>query len=277
MIVIAIILSAALIGLSGIAAIILFCRRQRKYDRFILQNSLCLQELNAINKRYRFFPYKFFDQCHTYDNENFFNDISCKDYLIYRLQYIQRSVTAQIGKINTNRQLYENYLKEIASITRFGRFQTATGKLKEKILLKKEQAMIKKQTRSTPATRFALTVTLYCSKINGRIYRQKHEQFSAAEVETLIARLNKKRGTYYSDPGIWNAICRVERGRVSNKMRFSVYVRDGYRCRMCGISGRYARLEIDHIIPISKGGKSTYDNLQTLCHSCNVKKGNRIY
>ena len=34
--------------------------------------------------------------------------------------------------------------------------------------------------------------------------------------------------------------------------------------------------EIDHIFPISKGGKSTYDNLQTLCRRCNKLKGNSI-
>lgn len=56
-------------------------------------------------------------------------------------------------------------------------------------------------------------------------------------------------------------------------MRFSIYERDGYRCCKCGISDRYAQLEIDHILPIAKGGKTTYDNLQTLCHKCNMEKG----
>ena len=57
-------------------------------------------------------------------------------------------------------------------------------------------------------------------------------------------------------------------------MRFSIYARDGYRCRICGArQGKIVQLEIDHIIPIAKGGKSTYDNLQTLCHNCNVQKG----
>ena len=88
-------------------------------------------------------------------------------------------------------------------------------------------------------------------------------------------RLNKKRGTYFTDREIWNAICRVERGKVSNKMRFSIYARDRYRCCRCGASGRFVQLEIDHIIPIAKGGKSTYDNLQTLCHNCNVEKGDK--
>ncbi|MBQ8339081.1 MAG: HNH endonuclease [Clostridia bacterium] len=60
-------------------------------------------------------------------------------------------------------------------------------------------------------------------------------------------------------------------------MRFSIYQRDGYRCRKCGVSGRHAQLEVDHIIPIAKGGKSTYNNLQTLCHKCNVEKGDNLY
>ncbi|MBO4983778.1 MAG: HNH endonuclease [Clostridia bacterium] len=59
-------------------------------------------------------------------------------------------------------------------------------------------------------------------------------------------------------------------------MRFSLYQRDGYRCLKCGISQEYANLEIDHIVPIAKGGKSTYNNLQTLCHRCNVAKGDSI-
>ena len=53
-------------------------------------------------------------------------------------------------------------------------------------------------------------------------------------------------------------------------MRFSIYQRDGYRCRICGRSTD--DLEVDHIFPIAKGGKSTYDNLQTLCHRCNYNK-----
>ena len=75
---------------------------------------------------------------------------------------------------------------------------------------------------------------------------------------------------YYLDDNVWQSICRVERGKVSSKMRFEIFERDGYCCKKCGSRDN---LEIDHIIPISKGGKSTYDNLQTLCHNCNYNKG----
>ena len=109
------------------------------------------------------------------------------------------------------------------------------------------------------------------------MYATKDRSFSAEYVLELIKRLNNKDGTFYIDKGIWDALCRVERGRVSDRMRFSIYKRDGYRCRMCGKSGTFATLEIDHIKPIAKGGKSTYDNLQTLCKSCNQKKGDNYF
>ncbi|MBE5764088.1 MAG: HNH endonuclease [Clostridiales bacterium] len=58
-------------------------------------------------------------------------------------------------------------------------------------------------------------------------------------------------------------------------MRFEIYARDGYRCKICGRTDREVNLEIDHIKPIAKGGKSTYDNLQTLCVYCNKEKGDK--
>ena len=42
---------------------------------------------------------------------------------------------------------------------------------------------------------------------------------------------------------------------------------------MCLACGNTEKLSIDHIVPISKGGKNDYENLQVLCISCNVKKG----
>ena len=55
--------------------------------------------------------------------------------------------------------------------------------------------------------------------------------------------------------------------------------RDDFTCCNCGNS-TYAEpnllLEIDHIIPVSKGGRTVEDNLQTLCWKCNRSKSNKI-
>lgn len=250
---------------------------RKKYDNFILQNSACIKQLKEINSRYHFFPYINFDQCHTYDNESFYNNISCEDYLIYQLQYMEKKIFKQIEKVKSNSQQYSKYLDEVNNITHFGQFQVSIGKLKIEKLFKREKILISKKTYKQPTVQFMLKVTLCCSTINGRVYDTKSENFFDKDIQILVKRLRKKNGSYYNDRGIWEAICRVERGKVSNKMRFSIYARDGYKCCKCGVSEKYARLEIDHIIPIAKGGKTTVENLQTLCHRCNVEKGDNVY
>ena len=53
----------------------------------------------------------------------------------------------------------------------------------------------------------------------------------------------------------------------------AVYKRDGGRCVYCGST---ENLQLDHIIPFSKGGATTIENLQLLCQKCNLEKSNHI-
>ena len=70
---------------------------------------------------------------------------------------------------------------------------------------------------------------------------------------------------------------RRERSLMTPKLRTDVLRRDGSRCRMCGASAADgATLHIDHIVPVSHGGRTIPDNLQTLCQSCNLGKSNRF-
>lgn len=60
-----------------------------------------------------------------------------------------------------------------------------------------------------------------------------------------------------------------------NKVPFSrknIFVRDQYTCQYCGAK---ENLNIDHIVPSSKGGKTCFENCMTSCVECNTKKGNR--
>jgi 5-methylcytosine-specific restriction endonuclease McrA len=57
--------------------------------------------------------------------------------------------------------------------------------------------------------------------------------------------------------------------------RKNILMRDRYTCQYCGASGSAANLTLDHVIPRSRGGGSSWENLATCCHPCNNKKGNR--
>lgn len=63
------------------------------------------------------------------------------------------------------------------------------------------------------------------------------------------------------------------RPQIPREVVDAVYRRDGGRCVYCGST---ENLQLDHIIPFSKGGATTLENLQLLCQPCNLKKSNHI-
>ena len=66
---------------------------------------------------------------------------------------------------------------------------------------------------------------------------------------------------------------------MTNNLREQIKRRDGYKCVCCGASLEdepHLLLEIDRIIPVSKGGKTLPENLQTLCWRCNRSKSDKL-
>jgi 5-methylcytosine-specific restriction endonuclease McrA len=58
--------------------------------------------------------------------------------------------------------------------------------------------------------------------------------------------------------------------------RFNVFLRDSFSCQYCTHRKPTPELTFDHVVPRSKGGHTTWDNVVTACGSCNTKKGNRL-
>lgn len=76
-----------------------------------------------------------------------------------------------------------------------------------------------------------------------------------------------------------SAFAKEQRALMTKKLREDIKVRDNYTCCLCGNSISQEPnllLEIDHIIPVSKGGVTEKSNLQTLCWKCNRFKSNKI-
>jgi 5-methylcytosine-specific restriction endonuclease McrA len=83
-----------------------------------------------------------------------------------------------------------------------------------------------------------------------------------------------RTGSYITWPNRPSTVRREAKKReIGKRLRTAVYERDAYRCRHCGT---HRDLCLDHIIPESRGGAATLDNLQTLCRSCNSTKGTRV-
>lgn len=73
---------------------------------------------------------------------------------------------------------------------------------------------------------------------------------------------------------VLSAYDRMPRRRVRFN-RLNIYTRDNNTCQYCGHKLPKRRLNLDHVIPRSRGGKSTWENVVCSCFRCNRKKGGR--
>lgn len=90
--------------------------------------------------------------------------------------------------------------------------------------------------------------------------------------EGFLTKVARGIHAYYPD-----RVKEIKLEYLSKEIKDQVLKRDNYRCVICnrGVADGVL-LEIDHKIPISKGGSNRIENAQTLCVSCNNKKRNKI-
>ena len=69
--------------------------------------------------------------------------------------------------------------------------------------------------------------------------------------------------------------CDRQPSKIVRFSRFNIYTRDKDTCQYCGNKFRRSDLNLDHVIPKSKGGKTSWSNVVCSCYACNLKKGGR--
>lgn len=114
------------------------------------------------------------------------------------------------------------------------------------------------------------------SKYSGSAYEYRFKTWNAA-LRAFAAYVNAPENSTNSEVRPQeHGGTRNPRG-VSDRLRFRIMKRDNFKCRKCGRSPATdptVILHVDHIKPWSKGGKTSEDNLETLCSICNLGKGN---
>ncbi|MBW1693321.1 MAG: HNH endonuclease [Deltaproteobacteria bacterium] len=104
-----------------------------------------------------------------------------------------------------------------------------------------------------------------CLMAKGKIQVLKHSERLIRTAEGIAIKV----------PAVMRLI-KLIRTLYVNRVPFSkknILVRDGFKCAYCKSEKR--RLTIDHIIPKSRGGKTTFENCVSSCKPCNNKKGNK--
>lgn len=254
-------------------------RRNRKYVDFVNEHSLAIRAIKELNSKYQFSTIYPLIYKNCYDTTVNFENVSCKDYLIYQFYLNTLSVRRIIKSRNNNISKEIDYKGKVdLAKDKLGNFDVSIEDLNEEKLRNIESIVFNDLIEKVD-TDFYAEVHLYLTR--GRIHRvvdEKKESFDLNEIIDVLKSIDSSKlidGRRFYSGEVWDSIKRVERAKVSKELRQEIFERDGYTCVNCGSTEKES-LEIDHIMPISKGGKTEPGNLQTLCHDCNIRKGNDI-
>lgn len=137
------------------------------------------------------------------------------------------------------------------------------------------------------ASRFRGTIFFICKRCRHRNYFHSHDSLEriqnalrgTPEPPTDWVNPDDRESLFEALDERWETMLRVRaktRAEVAVGLRFDVFRRDGFKCRYCGRSvDDGAILHADHVIPASKGGPTSIDNLVTACIECNLGKSDK--
>lgn len=179
-------------------------------------------------------------------------------------------MTDLLDKVSENRRIYRTYITDFEALS-----STITPEACEELRInfdkfrKIEQEMVDMEKLNMIQS-LSITCNVEYTSPKGQNHYKKGCTYLESEIRTAMKDMITR--AEYMQSEAWRR--KNERSKVTPSLRYDVMRRDGFCCCLCGRSARNgAELEVDHIMPVSKGGNTTYSNLQTLCRECNRGKG----
>lgn len=257
----------------GIVFLIRHLYDKHRNDK-VLSHSSKITDLKKLNKSFEFKNINdtIYIKKH-YDNKRNFYKVMPIDVLSSEVFNKIESYANYIASIQYNRDKLKTYLdstKELFDKKYDYNFETIGIPIDE---FYKREAQLFNSRVLKPTTNCKIIVSLTYSSPKGKVNEGKQDTFNFEQLLKCYQNISKDRLDYTT----YSRIANVVRGEVSNKLRYDILNRDGFKCVICGATRNDgAKLQIDHIIPVSKGGQTTPDNLRTLCERCNMGKSNKI-
>lgn len=257
-----------------VLGLFLLIRTQSKRERIVMQTSPLIQEFLAINKKYAFYKdirkkYAFRKNIQTKPK---FDRLQISEVLdeaiLTDVELIQ-----VLQKIAYNRTTYDRYQNEIHHLkSEITEEKAKSLQISYANYVSTEQHIVKReQFRPILDSRISCSATYVSPKGRNRYF--KSCEYTVTQALDRVDELNRMIAFQNTE----EMRRKQERARMTDKLRFSILQRDGYRCKICGRTANDGvRLHVDHIMPISKGGKTVPSNLQTLCEACNLGKSDTI-
>ena len=239
-----------------------------KENEVVSKTSKKIQKITKLNESYQFKDIKRKKRNiieREYSRKSF-DRVTGKSIIKYHLDNNINGIRTDLENAIFNITLLEKYNKDVEKVlqsesTNNSKYSTKKFKMVEErvlrsIIYKKENFMI------------TLKIEVYYRSNGGNVYDNKKRKYLFNDLVFVYNEWN--RGNKFEET------INQERKIMNDYIRYNVLKRDNFSCQICGITAKDgAKLQVDHIIPVSKGGKTVMSNLQTLCERCNIGKSNK--
>ena len=239
-----------------------------KENEVVSKTSKKIQKITKLNESYQFKDIKRKKRNiieREYSRKSL-DRVTGKSIIKYHLDNNINGIRTDLENAIFNITLLEKYNKDVEKVLQSesinnSKYSTKKFKMVEErvlrsIIYKKENFMI------------TLKIEVYYRSNGGNVYDNKKRKYLFNDLVFVYNEWN--RGNKFEET------INQERKIMNDYIRYNVLKRDNFSCQICGITAKDgAKLQVDHIIPVSKGGKTVMSNLQTLCERCNIGKSNK--
>ena len=231
--------------------------------------STCFEQAKEINEVFHFYDIDkvlyLEKKCNT---KTQYDRFDAHDYLVGIALEQRESLEDFVFKAEYNRTQYDTYIDKMNEIPPTAKSIIKNrGKIGIQAFHDIEDSLCE-EILYRPVIKPVVKLKVSYVSQKGRKSYSREEKFTVDQIKVILQEASKRLS--YEDSK------QYQRSLMTSSLRYQILHRDHFRCTICGASAdEGAKLEVDHIKPISKGGKTEPNNLRTLCQSCNRGKRDR--
>jgi 5-methylcytosine-specific restriction endonuclease McrA len=263
----------ALLGTIGVVAVLVLSKRRR----MVTESSAALTSLHSLNDNYRErlkYPgsivYNWEDRVNSkaklvrYDLRKFF---------LATLAVLEDQILGQIAIRLEDVSVYAEYSAAYQQLGKTELGRSGHKKISRVAFFRIEQKLFTKRMLSAPVCVAQVRCFVRYTSPKGQNSYSRGLEWNFEQLRSGLAEMKQIQKAQSTA----TFLRQQERNRMNSGVRYQVFSRDNSRCRRCGATPQShgVSLHVDHIVPVSKGGKTEMNNLQTLCEDCNLGKSNR--
>lgn len=238
----------------------------KRRERIIKVNSEKVKQIEELNKNFKKISSKKHNVLEREYSRKSLDRVNGDDVIKYHIENDIKGLRTDIENSIYNISLLDEYEKNVAKILE----QESVNKTKysDRKYKRIENIVLDKIIYTKKDFLINASLEVYYRSNGGRVNESRNGFRNYEELLELYKE--------WENGNKYEVTKRQERKIMNDDIRYNVLKRDNFTCQKCGITSKDgAKLEVDHIIPVSKGGKTVMSNLQTLCDRCNSGKSDK--